>query len=430
MKNKIKKDSVQYSKERIEDFSRYNEEEATKFLESIKYGTVVMAYPISLENDIYRYVSKIIYGKYPQYTNEDEIFKILSSYGHIYTAKIRDGLGCGLYHINSASILLYSFLNKLNENLLHELVHKLGYLQFNEDFYNMSKIYIEAGTDLITNTILEKPLCREVILGKIWTRSVGVQPRYLSEVSLINQLNKALGNDVLERSILQGKDYIQANLEETIGKDKARLLYTKFTDILRLENLYWTGKKRELDELKIYDKICDFQEILLREIWDKRIKGAKSRQEAEIILNELMNFSDYRVRYGIPIQKDDLFKKYFEEKKQFLEEKFNSEFIIQDITDIWQERYPVILLDKSELDEEKNEKSKIDIMAKKKKQESKSFFSRFISSKNRKKELNNNTQVMYMNESSLDYIKEVSNNCVTSNVKKENKKRNTGDFQK
>lgn len=391
MKNNVMNDA-EYNKERNEDFSKYNEDEMYKFFKSIRYAKVVRSYPNSLEKDIYKHVASIIKKQYPKYCDEDDIVKTLSMYGNIYTAQITKGLGNGLYHINSATVLIYSFLNKLNDSVVHELIHKLGYLKYNEDFYKMPKIYIEAGTELITNTVLNKPLCREMLLGKMWTRSVGVQPRYLTETALVNQLNMACGNDSLERSILNGRNYIEPEIKNIMGEEKYSLLFAKLNDICRLEKAYWKSSRKEAKETEIYNRIYDFQEDILHEILEKRISQVKTREEAEQILNEVMQFSDYRLKVEGTNGKDESFEIFFEEHKKALEERFKTTFEIKDITTEWENRYPIIMLEKSELDKEEMEKNKIDDMAESKEDQNGSLLKRFLKFGRPKKTIQDNTK--------------------------------------
>lgn len=375
MKNNF--DNAQYYKKSIERFSQYNEEETRNFFTSMKYGTVVMSYPNTLEQEIYKKFALMLKKKYTKYCDENEIVDTLSSYGNIYTAQIRTNLGSGLYHINSSNILVYSFLNKLDENIVHELIHKLGFLKFNNDFYEMPKIISEAGTELMTNTVLDRPNCRELLLGNLWSRSVGVQPSYLIETSLLNQLNIACGNNPLERSLLEGKNHFETEIGSLIGEDKYRILLSMIKDICRLEKRYWKGPRKSL-ELEVTDKIDEYQDMVLHVVFGKRIAGVKNMSEAREILNELMQFSDYRVKSDVP---DEKFKEYFKLRKQTLEKAFNTHFDIDDISDTWEKRYPIIKLDETQY---QAEKEKIDSMAQNSKVKYKKGLNRLFGGKNKK----------------------------------------------
>ncbi len=402
MKKNKEINEAKYYKERNKSFSKYNEDELCKFFKSVKCASIVMSYPNSLEKDVYKHVASILKNRYPKYCDENDIEKTLSLYGNIYTAKIYEGLGDAIYHINSANILIYSFLNKLNESLVHELIHKLGYLNFNEDFYQMPKIYIESGTELITNSVMNNPLCRELILGRMWTRCVGVQPRYLIETTLVNQLNMACGQDVLERSILQGKNYIEPEIINLIGKEKYNVLFAKMQDICLLEKMYWKSGKKQSREQAFYKKVLEFQDDVLKEIFGARIKKVENKEDAEELLNELMHFSDFRVRLENPSEKDEIFDVFFNEQKKLLEEKFNTRFKIKDITSSWKGRYPVIMQDKDKLAKQNLEKSKIDAMVDKK---NVGFWGRIFKSKKDTNILSSGIQKDLVKNNNLDYLK-------------------------
>ncbi len=367
---------AQYYKKSIERCSKYNEEEARNFFSSIKYGTVVISYPTMLEEEIYKKLALILNTQYPKYCDEKDIVATLSSYGKIYTAQIRKDLGSALYHINSSNILIYSFLNKLDENIVHELIHKLGFLKFNNDFYNMPKIYLEAGTELMTNTVLNKPDCRELLLGELWTKSVGVQPRYLIETSLVNQLNIACGESSLERSLLDGKNYFETEVKNLIGEEEYAVISSMIIDICRLEKRYWKNQNKILEK-NIIEKINEYQDMILHSIFDRKIASVKDEATAKNVLQELMLFSDYRVKDKM---KDDKFKEYFEFEKKKLEGKFKTFFEIDDISDTWAIRYPAIKLEKTS---NESEKIKIDFMAENFKKDQKGFFSRIFRPKSK-----------------------------------------------
>lgn len=403
-KNKDYK-KAEYYKERIESFSKFNEDELYDFFKSVKFANIVMSYPASLEKEVYSHFASIVKKKYPQFCDREDIIRTLALYGNIYTGKISKSLGEGIYHINSANIILYSFLNKLNESLVHELLHKLGYLKFNEDFYQMPIIYLEAGTELITNTVLNNPLCREMILGTMWTRSVGVQPRYLIETLLVNQLNVACGQASLERSILEGKNYIEQDIISLIGKEKYNLIFTKMQDICRLEKTYWKSSIRKSKEQVIYKKVLEFQEDVLQEIFGARINKIENKEDAEKLLNELMNFSDFRVKFEDSFESDIDFEKFFKKQKESLEKKFNTTFSVKDVTTSWKDRFPTVFLDEGKLEEEKLQKNKINEMAAKREEKELGFFRRLFKTKKDKKYLSSGIKRNSTSESNIDYLK-------------------------
>lgn len=405
MKKNKEYEKVKYYRERIESFSKFNEDELYDFFKSVKFANIVMSYPTSLENEVYNYFASILKKRYPQFCDREDIIRTLNLYGNIYTGKISKGLGDGIYHINSANIIIYGFLNKINESLIHELLHKLGYLKFNEDFYQMPLIYLEAGTELITNTVLNNPVCREMILGNMWTRSIGVQPRYLIETSLVNQLNVACGKLSLERSILKGKNYIEQDIIGLIGEEKYNLIFTKMQDICRLEKSYWKSSVRKSKEQVIYKKVLEFQEDVLQEIFGARINKVENKDDAEKILNELMNFFDFRVKFEGSFESDKDFENFFKKQKERLEKRFNTTFSIKDVTTSWKDRFPVVFLDEDRFEEEKSQKSKIDEMAAKKEEKELGFFRRIFKARKDKKYLSSGIKKDYISEGNIDYLK-------------------------
>lgn len=416
MKNKNQEAS--YYKNRIQGFLRYSKEELYDFFKSTKMGVIVMSYPSFLEKSVYEDIALLLKAKYPEYCDKEEIVKILSSYGNIYTAKINEKMGSGIYHKTSANILIYSFLNKLNESIVHELIHKLGYLRFNEDFYNMPLVLLEPGTELVTNTILNKPVYQELLFGSLWTRSVGVDSNYLIETALVNQLNMACGNNTLEKSIINGRNYIEPEAEKLIGKEKYLVFQTQIQDISRLEKQYWRNPKNSRLEKDLSSRIFKYQNDLLTEVFDARINNVTTKEEAEAFLQELMNFSDYRVKSEDLNFEDIFFTKYFNAKKKELEEKFKFSAEIEDLSKSWRKRYPIINLDEEILEKSKLEKIKIDEMAEKRFQNEPKGFFRKLFSKKQKPELPNTSRELETKDFKIDTTKL---NRIENKVKTKNK---------
>ena len=212
----------------------------------------------------------------------------------------------------------------------------------------------------------------------------------------------ACGQDVLERSILQGKNYIEPEIINLIGKEKYNVLFAKMQDICLLEKMYWKSGKKQSREQAFYKKVLEFQDDVLKEIFGARIKKVENKEDAEELLNELMHFSDFRVRLENPSEKDEIFDVFFNEQKKLLEEKFNTRFKIKDITSSWKGRYPVIMQDKDKLAKQNLEKSKIDAMVDKK---NVGFWGRIFKSKKDTNILSSGIQKDLVKNNNLDYLK-------------------------
>ncbi len=354
-------------RKKLEKFSKYNDSETEKFFRKAKYGNIVVEYPKEYEENIYAQIAKLLHNKYPNFCNEDEIVQVLSSYGHIYTAQMEKGIGDGIYHIDSGNILVYTFLNRLNKTLVHEVIHKLGYLRLDDGFESMPEIYKEAGAELLSNSILEGPLCREMILGRMRVRCVGVQPRYLTATALVNQLNMVVGGSLLERSMIEGKNYLEPAIKELIGEKDYETIFRKMQEICSLEKKYWQGKQNEKHENYIYKEVAMYQNMVMKKIFDSRVKNVKTQEDAGILLDSLMNFSDFRVKFYAPRERDVDFEEYFMQMKESLEAMFDTKFQITDISDDWENKYPFIKLDSLERAREQDEREKINQLAEKNK---------------------------------------------------------------
>lgn len=351
----------EYKKGRIIEFSKYNEEELKKHFSRARYGTIIQSYPSLIEEKLYLYLFMLLKRKYPEFCDKKEVMQTLSSYGHIYTAKLEKKMGNAIYIENSADILLYSFLNEIDEDVIHELIHKLGFLKFDESFYNMPEIYWESGTELITNTIFDNPLCREMIVDGVWGRTVGVQPTYMIETILVSQLNTICEGNLLEKSNIQGKNFFEPELINLLGEKEYAFFFGSIKEICRLEKKYWKIHENNSKRLEIKDKISDFQNSLLEIAFTKKLEQVKTPEEAEEYLQGLMKFSDYRIKFEN--ETDKFFTEFFQAKKHELEIRYEREYNIEDIQSTWFDRYPAIKLDEAKENRKEEQKAIIDEMA-------------------------------------------------------------------
>lgn len=360
MKNNDTKKVEDY-KRRIQNHAKNNNDDYNfKFFKTAKVGIIVNSYPESFEQNVYESFAELLTNKYPTLCDKKSIVDTLSSYGKIYTAKLFSRKG--IYHTGSGNILVYSFLNKLNDTIVHELLHKLGFLQFDESFYNMPSIFQETGAEIVTNTILEKPVCQENILGNMWGRCVGVQPAYLLESILVSQFNQACGSQALERTTIAGKNFIEPELISLLGRENYAYFLEQAKELCLLENRYWQ-KQSEHIEQEFCDKMATFQDNFLECAFDSKFGKVKTESDAKRYLTELMAFSDFRVKRVQGKPKDDFFDEYFMEKKKELSKRFGIEIEVEDIRKTWNDRFPIIMLDTSQEAAELAEKRKIDELA-------------------------------------------------------------------
>lgn len=336
---------------RIEDFSQQDIEEKKRYFQKNNYGIIVKSYPFEFERLIYEKIAKLISRKYPEFVDEVDIINTLSSAGSIYTMKVSKLHGHGFYHMNSADIGVYSYLDKISEELLHEVIHKLGFLKFNPEFYDMDTIYKDAGTELVTNKVLGTPECKECIVRGVWAKSYGPDQEYFFQTVLVNQINQIMGENTLEKSILQGTNDFQRTMDVVFGEEFSKTLLKRIKELIAYENEYWNNHLKNgndaLRERKIAKLITRFQDDLLHARFDRELDLIQDKDAAEAILHELIAFSDYRVKTksvedGGIYFRDEEFKKYFSKCKKKLEKRFETELDVQYDELKWGEEHPVL----------------------------------------------------------------------------------------
>ena len=353
---------------RIERFSQQDIEEKNKFFQKNNYGIIVQSYPFEYERLIYEKIANLISRKYPEVVDEADIINTLTSAGSIYTMKVSSTHGHGFYHMNSADIGVYSYLDRISEELLHEIIHKLGFLKFNPEFYDMDTIYREAGTELVTHKVLGTSECKECIVRGIWTKAYGSEQEYLLQTVLVNQINQIIGGESLEKSVLQGTNDFQKTMNSVFGEAYSRTLNKRIKEILGFEKEYWNNYIKngndDVRERKIIKLIKVFQDDLLHTRFDSIFDLISDKSEAESVLNKLVEFSNYRVKTktvedGEILFRDEEFKEYFSGYKERLEKKFKTKFDVQYDEFQWEKEHPILYLPDSIKVKREKEKSTI-----------------------------------------------------------------------
>ena len=350
-------------RKRIEEFSQYSDEDKKKFYNRNGFGIIVQKYPIEFETLIYEKIAKLIVQRYPDFAYEVDIINTLMSAGSIYTMKVSSLQGHGFYHLNSADIGIYAYLDRISDELLHEVIHKLGYLKFNPEFYDMDVMFREAGTEIVTNKVLGKKECKECIIRGAWVKSLGPDQEYLLQTALVNQINQAMGGESLEQSILQGNNIFQVKMESVFGEEFSDELSKRLKELTAYEKEYWNNytkhgndRDRENKIMKLFQR---FQNDLMHKAFDEEIDNVDSVFSAKYLLNKLVEFSDFRIKRKVDegdkvFFRDDEFKKYFDKAKRKLEKRFDTVIDVDFDEDEWSSRHPVEYIS----DEEKARRAK------------------------------------------------------------------------
>lgn len=371
------RDMELYRKRMIE-FSKLDDTEKIRKLRNDGFGIVVQSYPREFEEEVYRVVAKLISKKYPKWCNKDSVFDVLTSYGNIYTMKVNHKFGYGFFdNKNTGAIGIYSYLNRISEEFLHECVHKLGFLQFDPEFYDMDPVFLEAGVESVTNIILEKPECRECILPGLWVRNNDDDSEYLIQTTLVNQLNALIGGNTLEKSILTGKNIFEKRLIEVFGKAGVDSIKARIENLLEYEKQYWRMYKKSgnnrLTQSKIIDLFNEFQDSTMRQVFDKKIAEAETSEQAELVLAHMLKYSEYRLKEKEVKEtdqgrfrryKDISFEQYYKECTEKLVSRFGKVNFREYDEKLWENKYPVILSNERKRDRKKEEREDIDFKAK------------------------------------------------------------------
>ena len=364
--------STQYDmelyKKRIKEFSKYSDDDKKRYYQKESCGIIVQKYPFEFETLIYEKIAKLIVQNYPDFSDEGDIINTLKSAGRIYTMKVNSLKGNGFYHLNTADIGVFVYLDRISEELLHEVIHKLGQLKFNPDFYDMDTFYKEAGTEIITNKILGKKECKECIVRGIWTKSYGPDQEYLVQTSLVNQINQIMGGNTLEKSILQGSNEFQRTMEASFGNKFALELSRRIKEIIAYMHEYWTNYTKNGNdgrrEANLMRLVQEFQNDLMHKVFDDVFENVQDVSEAEAALQRLVDYSDYRFKRKVVkdddiLFTDDEFMQYLNESKSKLEKRFDTKFDIKYDEVDWSRKHPIEYIAEDEKERRRKERKDI-----------------------------------------------------------------------
>ncbi len=337
-------------------------ESVIKRYKSLSLGYVAKGYTLDEETNIYKEAADLISKKYSDIIKKDDIVDVLSSKGKIFTMVIKKREA--FYEYRTGNIGISHFL-RLTTDLLHELVHKIGYLQKDETFENMSNVFKEAGTEYVSATSFNDNFARNLIFNGIYAKFPEKTDADFLMICLVNQINQAIGGKNLEKSILKGRDYFKQAIIDRWGEKYYINLEQNITDIAREEERYWLSyeyfsedEKKNAEE-KLKQHIFSVQDTILEAEFNKRFKDIRNKNDSITFLEELKSFELNRVRErrkvnGINKYIDDGFESIFSNYRNNLEAKYGALGINFD-EDSWSKLFTQKKMETEVTDEEKRE---------------------------------------------------------------------------
>ena len=310
------------------------------------FGNIARTYSIEEENKYYSVVVNKLAKKYPSLVNYQEAYNLLKDNGQIVTV---DTLGQkGFYDEERNIIGIRHFLTRLTTTIFHEIVHKLSYLTGKGEIYNLPEVYREAGTEYITAETLKNRNTKACIFSNIWGKFPNTISSYYLDYILVNQLNCILADNSLEESILKGNLSFENSLKSKMGIIKYDVITKKMTEInkdfFQYSAFYNLNSNKENEALKekLTSAIDMVQYYILRTGFDERIKNAQSESEANKVLQDLLEFSELRLkRKEEKCFTDREFQIYFSKAKNEFYYKFpNAKFDYEFNPNEWGEKYP------------------------------------------------------------------------------------------
>lgn len=313
----------------------------------LSFGDVAKGYSLEEEYKIYEEVATLVSRKYGKFISKEEIQEILASKGRIFSMRVKGRTA--FYEYATANIGIPHFL-RLTTTLCHELIHKIGYLRKDKTFIDMNPEFKEAGTEFVSATSMDDKFGRIVIFEGVYGKFPNKTDVKFLSIALVNQINQALGNQTLEKSILLGHDYFKEEIIKKWGEEYYIFFSENIKDIARIEKRYWKDyynleeKEKISYQEDLKKRITDFQDTIVDVEYRKRIKNIKSKKEAVKFLEEFKNFGFNRIRHLVMTNDkkseyvDTNFSNVFQEFKEILEQSYGNLDITYDDTE-WQKKY-------------------------------------------------------------------------------------------
>ena len=314
-----------------------------------KFGDIAQTYSKDVEEKFYKLICSKLSQKYPQLVDYEKAVNLLKSRGNIFTANCKNNEGT--YDSKGKNICVNHYLNRLTTTIFHETVHKYGDLRNEEQEKGVRELrhfFREPGTEKVTAESLMSGYTKGYVFGNVWGRFPNTIHSYYLSYLLASQMNYIIGGNLLEESVLDGKSTFEEKGEELYGKETLDSIYDvisrieyKFTDYSYYNKII---RKKEAEKISedLKKLINDAQELILKEGYKKKIEEVSSLEEANNLLNELLGFAEYRIRYKVKDRfEDSRFEKFFEDTKAKFKEKFpDASFEQKFDSNDWEGKYP------------------------------------------------------------------------------------------
>ncbi len=288
---------------------------------------IAQTYTRKTEGYFYSFVCKKIEEKYPNLFSAKEIEGLIKDNGRIVT--VSSIIEKGFYDYRRNVLAIGHYLDRMTTTLFHECVHKISYLKGKGMIEKLPSVYKEAGTEIITSESLKTKDTYGYVFGNVWAKMPNTVTSYFLECNLVKQLNYIVGNQSIERTILNGDLTFEHELKRKIGeKEYGEItgLITKIGEDFREFSIYHSINSQNTNmnlEQNLKDNLDDVQQRILTLAFNKKISLASSIEDANKVLDEMLKFSNYRMRY---VEKrrlvDKSFEKYFDNAKKTFEERF------------------------------------------------------------------------------------------------------------
>lgn len=280
------------------------------------------------QQKFYEQAEELLKNRYNEIFDSSSFLELMKKSGDIIVADFteRKEIITGDYFFDSNDIALAYETEKLDDSLLHEILHKNYFMRINKSKKDLlPKLgYLEGATEFLKSEAFQnkKDVARKVIIKSSKTKkdeevmlNLKENTSYPAHVAIIKELR------ILEKCDFLNEETESANRNTTAIED----------DILNGKENFDKGFKEKYGE-NIYNKIMNllnkietenesFFEIenIILDLFNKEFEKVRSKEEAKKYFERLSNL--YKVR-GHNRRRDDEFLEFVNSKLENAKEKF------------------------------------------------------------------------------------------------------------
>ena len=241
------------------------------------------------EEQIYFVAIQMLSEAYPEIVTQADI-EVLKSKGRLFLADYERSHR-GEHYTKTDDISTNSPVvdGKIDETMLHEIIHKLTFLKgiITQEDFTKNAPYYEGATELTTQGSfgLAKQ-SRKILKGeKEYKVNLAEDVVYPEQVALLRQINLLLGGNFVEQSILQDKKALENEMSKKFGEHTYTMFFEKMSETMNARG----------DADSISKAIDTLQALILENCCTMKLEQARTEQDYLDFMEMLQTLGQMRL---------------------------------------------------------------------------------------------------------------------------------------